>query len=77
MIEVTDSSPACTKSRSSSNLRHLDQRLCAELDRYLLPRPPYGWVRSLRLAIGLSGFELGTRLGVGQPRISQIEHGPN
>jgi predicted DNA-binding mobile mystery protein A len=55
-----------------SNLRHLDQRL-AELDRYLLPRPPYGWVRSLRLAIGLSGFELGTRLGVSQPRISQIE----
>ena len=58
----------------ASNLRHLDQRL-AELDRYLLPRPPYGWVRSLRMAIGLSGFELGTRLGVSQPRISQIEHG--
>ena len=53
-------------------MRHLDQRL-AELDHYLLPRPPYGWVRSLRMAIGLSGFELGTRLGVSQPRISQIE----
>jgi transcriptional regulator with XRE-family HTH domain len=24
--------------------------------------------------MGLSGFELGTRLGVSQPRISQVEH---
>ncbi len=29
----------------------------------------------MRLAIGLSGFELGTRLGVSQPRISQVEQG--
>jgi predicted DNA-binding mobile mystery protein A len=55
-----------------ANLRHLDHRL-AELDRCFTPVPPEGWLRSVRVAIGLSGYELGARLGVGQARISQLE----
>ena len=57
---------------SAGNLWFLDQRL-AELGRSF-PEPPLrGWVRTIREGLGLNGAELGVRLGVSQPRISQIE----
>jgi predicted DNA-binding mobile mystery protein A len=55
-----------------ANLGRLDQSL-AELGRCFPTRPPEGWVRTIRQGLGLTGWELGARLGVTQPRISQIE----
>ena len=56
----------------AANLRRLDQNL-TELGRCFPPRPPEGWLRTIRQGLGLSGWELGARLGVSQPRISQVE----
>ena len=56
----------------AGNLWYLDRSL-AELGR-TFPAPPLrGWVRTIREGLGLSGSELGVRLGVSQPRVSQIE----
>jgi predicted DNA-binding mobile mystery protein A len=53
-------------------MRLLDQRL-TELNRCFPVRPPGGWVRTIRKGIGLTEWELGLRLGVSQPRVSQVE----
>lgn len=53
-------------------LWHLDRRL-AGLDRRIGPRPPKGWVRTLREALGLTYYELGQCIEVSGPRIFQIE----
>ena len=50
--------------------RRLDQRLVG-LD--LGQRPPRGWVRAIREALGMTTGELGQRMGLTQSRISQIE----
>ncbi|HWD56186.1 MAG TPA: helix-turn-helix domain-containing protein [Acidimicrobiales bacterium] len=56
----------------AGNLWYLDWSL-AKLG-HSFPAPPLrGWVRTIREGLGLSGAELGVRLGVSQPRISQIE----
>ena len=50
--------------------RRLDQRLVG-LD--LGQRPPRGWVRAIREALGMTTAELGQRMGITQSRVSQIE----
>lgn len=37
------------------------------------PRPPKGWVRAIRDALGMSSHELAERLGVTQQAVSQLE----
>lgn len=37
------------------------------------PRPAKGWVNAIRLALGMTTKELGERLHVSQPRISELE----
>lgn len=53
--------------------RHLDGRL----DRFRPltdePRPARGWVRAIRDALGMSGAELGSRMGVRQSTVDQLE----
>jgi transcriptional regulator with XRE-family HTH domain len=56
----------------AGTLWYLDHSL-AELGRSFPAPPLRGWVRTIREGLGLSGSELGVRLGVSQPRISQIE----
>lgn len=36
-------------------------------------RPHRGWVRAIRDAIGMSSAELGSRMGIGQQRVSNLE----
>ena len=50
--------------------RRLDQRLVG-LD--LGQRPPRGWVRAIREALGMTTAELAQRMGLTQSRVSQIE----
>ena len=40
--------------------------------RWLQP-PVKGWLRSIREALGMSGKQLGERIGVSQPRVVQME----
>jgi predicted DNA-binding mobile mystery protein A len=52
--------------------RRLDQRLVG-LDAQLGPRPQYGWIRTIREALGMSTHELARRMGVSQSRVVQLE----
>jgi predicted DNA-binding mobile mystery protein A len=57
--------------RSAARQR-LDRRL-EGLGTRIGPRPPRGWVREIRLALMMRGWDLGTRLGVTASRVAQIE----
>lgn len=52
--------------------RVLDRRLEGVRD-CVGPRPLCGWIKAVRDALGMSTFELGSRLGVGGARVTQIE----
>lgn len=55
--------------------RQLDRRVAdhrPEL-RERLARPPAGWVRGIRDALGLPARELAVRLGVSQPTVTRLE----
>jgi len=58
------------KSPRRTARRRLDQRLVG-LD--LGQRPPRGWIRAIREALGMTTGELGLRMGLTQSRVSQIE----
>jgi predicted DNA-binding mobile mystery protein A len=38
-------------------------------------RPPRGWIRAIRTALGMTTGQLARRIGVAQPRIVEIERG--
>ena len=54
----------------------LDRRL-ADLTRYATAaaRPSRGWVRAIRDGLGMTATQLARRMGVSQPRISELERG--
>lgn len=52
--------------------RLLDKRLAA-LQRADFARPPRGWIKAIREALGMTTAQLGQRLGVGQSRAFDIE----
>jgi predicted DNA-binding mobile mystery protein A len=43
------------------------------LERQVGPRPPLGWIRTIREALGMTTMELAARMGVTQSRASQLE----
>ncbi len=53
--------------------RQLDKRLSPLLDSESLARPPRGWIKAIREALGITTAQLGMRIGVSQPRAVQIE----
>ncbi len=61
-----------TSTRSEAR-RHLDARLDGFRPLVDEPRPARGWVRAIRDALGMSGAELGSRLGVRQSTVDQLE----
>lgn len=54
--------------------RQLDKRLIA-IENLDLTRPPRGWVKAIREAIGMTAAQLGARLGVSQVRVLALEKG--
>lgn len=54
-------------------IRHLDKRLAALRGLAKIPRPPKGWLRAIRDALGMTTKQLAGRLGVSQPRIVELE----
>ncbi|MBN9088050.1 MAG: mobile mystery protein A [Reyranella sp.] len=54
-------------------IRHLDRRLAAFRPLAHGARPPRGWLRAVRDALGMTTTQLARRLGVSQPRIVMLE----
>ncbi len=52
--------------------RSLDRAL-APYHRLPLRRPPKGWIRALRDALGMTAEQLGERLGITQPSVQRLE----
>lgn len=53
-------------------IRHLDRRF-AKLRGVDLRRPPKGWLRAIRDALGMTTTQFAERLGVSQPRVTELE----
>ena len=54
-------------------IRHLDQRFVALCPLAKSQRPPKGWLRAVRDALGMTAAQLARRMGVSQPRITELE----
>jgi predicted DNA-binding mobile mystery protein A len=54
-------------------IRHLDSRFAALRPLLKTQRPPKGWLRAVRDALGMTTKQLARRLGVSQPRIVELE----
>jgi predicted DNA-binding mobile mystery protein A len=48
---------------------HIRDRRCASL----VERPPRGWIRAIRDALGMTSRQLAARLNVSQPAVAQFE----
>jgi predicted DNA-binding mobile mystery protein A len=54
-------------------IRHLDKRFTGLRRLAQSPRPPKGWLRAIRDALGMTSAQFARRLGVSQPRIIELE----
>jgi predicted DNA-binding mobile mystery protein A len=54
-------------------IRHLDSRFATLRPLLKSQRPPKGWLRAIRDALGMTTKQFGRRLGVSQPRIVELE----
>jgi predicted DNA-binding mobile mystery protein A len=54
-------------------IRHLDKRFTGLRRLAQSPRPPKGWLRAIRDALGMTTAQYARRLGVSQPRIIELE----
>ena len=52
--------------------KNLDRRL-NKLDREAVAWPPFGWIRAIREALGMTPTQLAKRMGVARPRIQEPE----
>lgn len=55
--------------------KHLDERLTPLRASAEFVRPPRGWVRAIRDALGMTTGQLAKRIGVDQSRITKLERG--
>lgn len=53
--------------------RQLDKRLNPIRNSGSFARPPRGWVKAIREALGMTTAQLARRIGVSQPRVVEIE----
>lgn len=60
------------KDRTSAR-RQLDKRLNTLRYSNAFTRPPRGWIKAIREALGMTTAQLAQRIGVSQPRASVIE----
>jgi predicted DNA-binding mobile mystery protein A len=54
-------------------IRHLDSRFAILRPLLKTQRPPKGWLRAVRDALGMTTKQFARRLGVSQPRIVELE----
>ena len=55
-------------------IRHLDQQFEELRPLAKRARPPKGWVRAIRDALGMTTSQFARRMGVAQPRVIELEH---
>jgi predicted DNA-binding mobile mystery protein A len=55
--------------------KQLDQKLAPLRNQSAFVRPPKGWVRAIRDALGMTGRQLAGRLGIKQPTLVALEQG--
>lgn len=55
--------------------KHLDKRLQQLPSLESFDRPPRGWIKAIREALGMTTAQMARHLGVSQPRISAMEKG--
>ena len=55
--------------------RQLDKRLAELRELEAFSRPPRGWIKAIREALGMTTAQLARRLGVSQPRVTAMEKG--
>ncbi|MBU0801509.1 MAG: mobile mystery protein A, partial [Alphaproteobacteria bacterium] len=60
-------------SQKSLGRKHIEQRVAGLRNTHAFSRPPRGWVRAIRDALGMTAAQLGRSLGVSQPRIAKLE----
>ena len=53
--------------------KSLDKKLKIMQNTEALARPPRGWIKAIREALGMTSAQLARRLGVSQPRVLAIE----
>ena len=53
--------------------QQIDKRLKYLQNMDVFARPPRGWIKAIREALGMTAPQLGKRLGVSQPRVLKIE----
>jgi predicted DNA-binding mobile mystery protein A len=61
------------KQDRASARRQLDKRLNLLKSSYAITRPPRGWIKAIREALGMTTAQLARRIGVSQPRVVAIE----
>jgi len=54
-------------------IRQLDSRFTALRPLADSPRPPKGWLRAIRDALGMTSAQLAQRLGIAQPSVVELE----
>jgi len=54
-------------------IRHLDKRFGGLRPLAKAPKPPKGWLRAVRDALGMTTAQFASRLGVSQPRVVELE----
>lgn len=59
--------------RSDLARKNLDRRLASLWPATFLARPPRGWLRAIREALGMTTGQMAKRLGVSQPRVIALE----
>ncbi len=59
--------------RISGVKKQLDKRLQSVRGTDALTRPPRGWIKAVREALGLTTAQMARRMGVSQPRVVGIE----
>lgn len=55
--------------------KHLDKALVPLRELAAQPRPPKGWVRAIRDALGMTSRQLAARMGLSQSTIAALEKG--
>ena len=60
--------------RDLNALRSLDKKLSSLRGDAQFLRPHRGWVKAIRQALGMTTAQLSRRMGVSQPRITELEH---
>ena len=53
--------------------KHLERRLAPLRSADDLARPPKGWIKAMREALGMTATQLARRIGVSQPRVTRLE----